>query len=72
MLYKSNICEVFFILNITEFEIELEETRENKKNRSTRKLEFPDFRFFRHRSPNLTKLKFRTLQKSTGRKSYFL
>ena len=31
MLYKSNICEVFFILNITEFEIELEETRENKK-----------------------------------------
>ena len=31
MLYKSNICEVFFILNITEFEIELEETRENLK-----------------------------------------
>ena len=46
MLYKFNICEVFFILNITEFEIELEETRENqKKIRSTRKLEFPDFRF---------------------------
>ena len=33
MLYKSNICEVFFILHITEFEIELEETRENQKKK---------------------------------------